>query len=93
MQNFAPGAAERLGLGAAQLRERHPRLITCSISGYGPDGPYRDAKAYDLLIQSEAGLVAVTGSEESPRRAGIPAADIARGHVRVLRHPRRALRA
>ncbi len=79
VQNFAPGAAERLGLGAAELRERHPRLITCSISGYGPDGPYRDAKAYDLLIQSEAGLVSVTGSEDEPAKAGIPAADIAAG--------------
>src|SRR6476469_5495843 len=66
VQNFAPGAAERLGLGAAELRAAHPRLITCSISGYGPGGPYRDAKAYDLLIQSEAGLGAVTGREEAP---------------------------
>jgi itaconate CoA-transferase len=79
VQNFAPGAAERLGLGAAQLRERFPRLITCSISGYGPDGPYRDAKAYDLLIQSEAGLVSVTGSEDEPAKSGIPAADIGAG--------------
>jgi len=79
VQNFAPGAAERLGLGAAELRERHPRLITCSISGYGPDGPYRDAKAYDLLIQSEAGLVSVTGSHDEPAKAGIPAADIGAG--------------
>lgn len=79
VQNFAPGAAERLGLGAAELRERHPRLITCSISGYGPDGPYRDAKAYDLLIQSEAGLVSVTGSPDEPAKAGIPAADIGAG--------------
>jgi itaconate CoA-transferase len=79
VQNFAPGAAERLGLGAAQLRAAHPRLITCSISGYGPDGPYRDAKAYDLLIQSEAGLVAVTGTEEAPAKSGIPAADIGAG--------------
>lgn len=79
VQNFAPGAAERLGLGAAELRERHPRLITCSISGYGPDGPYRDAKAYDLLIQSEAGLVAVTGSADEPAKSGIPAADIGAG--------------
>lgn len=79
VQNFAPGAAERLGLGAAELRERFPRLITCSISGYGPSGPYRDAKAYDLLIQSEAGLVAVTGTAEEPAKAGIPAADIGAG--------------
>jgi itaconate CoA-transferase len=79
VQNFAPGAAERLGLGAEALRAAHPRLITCSISGYGPDGPYRDAKAYDLLIQSEAGLVAVTGTEEAPAKSGIPAADIGAG--------------
>ncbi|PQP08398.1 CaiB/BaiF CoA transferase family protein, partial [Rhodococcus opacus] len=79
VQNFAPGAAERLGLGAAALRELNPRLITCSISGYGSSGPYRDAKAYDLLIQSEAGLVSVTGSEEAPAKSGIPAADIGAG--------------
>ncbi len=79
VQNFAPGAAERLGLGAAQLRERHPRLITCSISGYGPEGPYRDAKAYDLLIQAEAGLLSVTGTEAEPAKAGIPVADIGAG--------------
>ncbi|MGD9526198.1 MAG: CaiB/BaiF CoA transferase family protein, partial [Pseudonocardia sp.] len=79
VQNFAPGAAERHGLGHEALRERHPRLITCSISGYGPSGPYRDAKAYDLLIQSEAGLVAVTGTPEAPAKAGIPAADIGAG--------------
>jgi itaconate CoA-transferase len=79
VQNFAPGAAERLGLGADVLRERFPRLVTCSISGYGPSGPYRDAKAYDLLIQSEAGLVAVTGTQDEPAKAGIPAADIGAG--------------
>ena len=79
VQNLAPSAAERLGLGAAQLRERYPKLITCSISGYGSSGPYRDAKAYDLLIQSEAGLVSVTGSEETPAKSGIPTADIGAG--------------
>ncbi len=79
VQNFAPGAAERLGLGASELRAAHPRLITCSVSGYGSSGPYRDAKAYDLLIQSEAGLVSVTGTEEHPAKAGIPAADIGAG--------------
>jgi itaconate CoA-transferase len=79
VQNFAPGAAERLGLGHETLRARHPRLVTCSISGYGPDGPYRDAKAYDLLIQAETGVLAVTGSPEEPAKAGIPAADIGAG--------------
>jgi crotonobetainyl-CoA:carnitine CoA-transferase CaiB-like acyl-CoA transferase len=79
VQNFAPGAAERLGLGHEALRARFPRLITCSISGYGPSGPYRDAKAYDLLIQSEAGLVSVTGTAEEPAKSGIPAADIGAG--------------
>jgi crotonobetainyl-CoA:carnitine CoA-transferase CaiB-like acyl-CoA transferase len=79
VQNFAPGAAERLGLGAGDLRARFPRLITCSISGYGGDGPYRDAKAYDLLIQAEAGLLSVTGTEEHPAKSGIPTADIGAG--------------
>ncbi|MDX6255433.1 MAG: itaconate CoA-transferase [Frankiales bacterium] len=79
VQNFAPSAAERCGLGAAALRARDPRLITCSITGYGTSGPYRDAKAYDLLIQSEAGLVSVTGTEDLPAKSGIPAADIGAG--------------
>lgn len=79
VHNFAPGAIERLGLGAATLRERFPRLITCAISGYGSSGPYRDAKAYDLLIQSEAGLVSVTGTPDEPAKSGIPAADIGAG--------------
>ena len=79
VQNLAPGAAERLGLGAAGLRARHPRLIWCGISGYGPSGPYADKKAYDLLVQCEAGLLSVTGTEEVPCKAGIPVADIAAG--------------
>ena len=79
LQNLAPGAVERLGLGAAQLRTKHPRLIWCGISGYGPDGPYAHKKAYDLLVQCEAGLLSVTGTPESPAKAGIPAADIAAG--------------
>jgi crotonobetainyl-CoA:carnitine CoA-transferase CaiB-like acyl-CoA transferase len=79
VQNFAPGVADRLGLGAAAVRATRPRLITCSISGYGSTGPYRDAKAYDLLIQSEAGLVSVTGSAAEPAKSGIPAADIGAG--------------
>jgi itaconate CoA-transferase len=79
VQNLAPAAAERLGLQATALSARFPRLIACSISGYGNGGPYRDAKAYDLLIQSEAGLIAVTGTEEAPAKSGIPAADIGAG--------------
>jgi crotonobetainyl-CoA:carnitine CoA-transferase CaiB-like acyl-CoA transferase len=79
VQNLAPGAAERLGLGADALREKHPRLITCSISGYGDSGPHRDRKAYDLLVQCEAGLVSVTGTPETPSKAGISIADIAAG--------------
>jgi itaconate CoA-transferase len=79
LQNLAPGAAERLGLGAAELRARHPKLIWCGISGYGPTGPYAKKKAYDLLVQCEAGLLSVTGTEEAPAKAGIPVADIAAG--------------
>jgi itaconate CoA-transferase len=79
LQNLAPGAAERLGLGATQLRARHPRLIWCGISGYGPAGPYADKKAYDLLVQCEAGLLSVTGTPQAPSKAGIPVADIAAG--------------
>jgi itaconate CoA-transferase len=79
LQNLAPGAAGRLGLGAPELRNRHPRLIWCGISGYGPDGPYAQKKAYDLLVQCEAGLLSVTGSSEAPAKAGIPVADIAAG--------------
>ncbi len=79
VQNLAPGAAERLGLGAEGLRARHPRLICCSVSGYGPDGPYRSKKAYDLLVQCEAGLLSVTGTPDEPCKAGISVADIAAG--------------
>ena len=79
VQNLAPGAAERLGLGAAELRAKHPRLIWCGISGYGPAGPYADKKAYDLLVQCEAGLLSVTGTPGQPAKAGIPVADIAAG--------------
>ncbi len=79
IQNLAPGAAARLGLSYDALHEAHPRLIVCDISGYGSDGPYRDRKAYDLLIQSEAGLLSVTGSPDAPAKAGISIADIAAG--------------
>ena len=79
LQNLAPGAAERLGLGAEALRKKNPRLVWCGISGYGPAGPYASKKAYDLLVQCEAGLLSVTGTPDSPSKAGIPAADIAAG--------------
>ena len=79
VQNLAPGAAARLGFDSAKLTSRYPRLITCDISGYGSDGPYRDRKAYDLLIQSEAGLVSITGAPDAPAKVGIAAADIAAG--------------
>jgi crotonobetainyl-CoA:carnitine CoA-transferase CaiB-like acyl-CoA transferase len=79
VQNLAPGAAERLGLDAAGLLARHRRLICCSVSGYGPDGPYAGKKAYDLLVQCEAGLLSVTGTPDAPCKAGISVADIAAG--------------
>ncbi|HYD57821.1 MAG TPA: CaiB/BaiF CoA-transferase family protein [Burkholderiales bacterium] len=78
LQNLAPGAAERLGVGPS-VREKHPRLVWCGISGYGPAGPYASKKAYDLLVQCEAGLLSVTGTPDSPSKAGIPVADIAAG--------------
>jgi itaconate CoA-transferase len=79
VQNLAPGAAARLGLDAAELRARHPRLITVDISGYGRGGPRESARAYDLLVQSEAGSCAITGSAEEPAKPGIPIADIGAG--------------
>lgn len=79
VQNLAPGAAARLGLAYDDLREKYPRLIVCDISGYGNDGPYRDKKAYDLLIQSESGFLSVTGTAEEPAKAGASIADIAAG--------------
>jgi crotonobetainyl-CoA:carnitine CoA-transferase CaiB-like acyl-CoA transferase len=79
VQNLAPGAAGRLGFGTEVLRERHPGLVVCDVSGYGASGPYRDKKAYDLLIQCETGLVSVTGTRETPSKAGIAVADIAAG--------------
>jgi itaconate CoA-transferase len=79
VQNLAPGAAARLGLSARALRPKNPRLVVCDISGYGGDGPYRDKKAYDLLVQAEAGLLSVTGTPEQVVRAGISVADIAAG--------------
>jgi crotonobetainyl-CoA:carnitine CoA-transferase CaiB-like acyl-CoA transferase len=79
VQNLAPGAADRLGLGWASLHERYPRLVACDISGYGDSGPAAAKKAYDLLIQSEAGLLAITGTPEQPSKVGISVADIAAG--------------
>ena len=79
VQNLAPGAAARLGLSYATLSKEKPALIVCDISGYGDDGPYRDKKAYDLMIQSEAGFLSVTGSEDEPAKAGLSVADIAAG--------------
>jgi len=79
VQNLAPGATARMGLDAATLRALHPRLIVCDISGYGLDGPYRDKKAYDLLIQSEAGYLSITGTPEQPSKSGNSIADIAAG--------------
>jgi crotonobetainyl-CoA:carnitine CoA-transferase CaiB-like acyl-CoA transferase len=79
VQNLAPGAAARMGLGYDVLQARHPSLIVCDISGYGGDGPYRDKKAYDLLIQSEAGFLSVTGTPDEPCKSGNSIADIAAG--------------
>lgn len=79
VQNLAPGAAARMGLTAEVLQKDNPGLILCDISGYGNDGPYRDKKAYDLLIQSEAGFLSVTGTPEIPSKAGNSIADIAAG--------------
>ena len=87
VQNLAFGAAERAGFGSEALRDRYSHLITCDISGYGDDGPYRDMKAYDLLVQCETGLASITGSPERPGRVGVSIADIACGtnaHAAVL---------
>ena len=79
IQNLAPGAAARMGMDFETLRAGHPRLIVCDISGFGDNGPYRDRRAYDLLIQAEAGLIALTGTADHPSRAGLSVADIAAG--------------
>ena len=79
IQNLAPGAAARAGFGSAELRRRYPRLVTCDISGYGEEGPYREMKAYDLLVQVESGLAAVTGTPEAPGRVGVSICDISTG--------------
>jgi len=79
VQNLAPGASARLGLSFAELSQVKPTIIVCDISGYGDNGPYRDKKAYDLLIQSESGLLSITGTEQEPSKAGPSIADIAAG--------------
>jgi itaconate CoA-transferase len=79
VQNLKPGAVARLGFGLDRLRRDYPRLITCSVSGYGESGPYAQRKAYDLLIQAEAGLASVTGGPEAPARVGVSVVDIAAG--------------
>ncbi len=87
VQNLKPGALDRKGLGPESLRERNPRLIACSISGYGETGPYADRKAYDLLIQAESGLCSITGGPDAPARVGISVVDIATGaaaHAAIL---------
>ena len=87
VQNLAPGAAARAGFGADDLRSRHPRLITCTISGYGDEGPYHDMKAYDMLVQAESGLCSITGTADQPSRVGVSVCDIAAGmyaHAAIL---------
>jgi crotonobetainyl-CoA:carnitine CoA-transferase CaiB-like acyl-CoA transferase len=79
VHNLAPGAVERMGFGYDALHAKHPRLIWCGISGYGPDGPRRDSKAYDMLVQAEAGVVAMTGLPDAPAKVGISIADISAG--------------
>ncbi len=79
VQNLAPGATERLGFATADLRKKYRRLIICDLSGYGSSGPYRDKKAYDMLIQAETGLISITGTPEAPAKVGISVADIACG--------------
>jgi crotonobetainyl-CoA:carnitine CoA-transferase CaiB-like acyl-CoA transferase len=79
VQNLAPGAAERLGLGAAELRARYPRLIACAVTGFGSSGPFARHKAYDMLVQAETGLTSITGTPAAPSRVGISVADIAAG--------------
>ena len=79
VQNLAPGAADQIGAAATDLRKRYPRLIVCNVSGYGSSGPYAGKKAYDLLVQSEVGLISITGTEAAASKVGISIADIAAG--------------
>lgn len=84
LTNFAPGVADRMGLGYDALRARNPRLIYASVTGYGLDGPYRDVKAYDLLIQGEAGVLATTGDPDAPAKVSLPVADVSAGTYAAL---------
>jgi len=87
LQNLKPGSMDKLGFSLARLRKDYPKLICCSISGYGDDGPYADRKAYDMLIQAESGLASITGGPEGPSRVGISVVDIATGataHAAIL---------
>ena len=87
VQNLAPGAAARSGYGSEELRRKYPRLVTCDISGYGEDGPYRDMRAYDLMVQAESGLASITGTHHAPGRVGVSACDIGTGmfaHAKIL---------
>ena len=79
VQNLGPGAIDRLGLGPADLRRRHPALVVCSISGYGRGGPYETRKAFDLLLQGETGVIATTGTDDAPAKVGISVGDIGAG--------------
>jgi len=87
VQNLAPGAAARLGFDSDELRRRHPRLVTCDVSGYGEEGPYAERRAYDLLVQAESGLAAITGGPSEPGRVGVSVCDVATGmeaHAAIL---------
>lgn len=87
IQNLGPGAAKRAGFGWEEMRARHPRLITCDITGYGEEGPYAGMRAYDLLVQAESGIASVTGTPEAPGRIGVSACDVATGmyaHAAIL---------
>ena len=83
IQNLKPGAVAKLGFAVDRLRRDHPLLIVCSVSGYGETGPYAQRKAYDMLIQAEAGVASVTGGPEAPARVGVSVCDIAAGHERL----------
>ena len=87
IQNLAPGKVEALGFDPARLRAENPRLVTCSISGYGEEGPYRDLKAYDLLVQAESGLSAITGTPDGMARVGVLGLRHRGGHDCLPGHP------